>query len=225
MQSKLKILFIDDHNGLREGMIFLLKNKNPSFEISGVSNVEEGIEVLSKDKDFSLVILDLNLDGENSLEKIPAIKKANPKVSVLVYTMYNSEHQVANAVRCDIQGFITKESAVEELEQAIVAISKGNTYFNNVASKVINSLLPSKNEKHNIKDEKSYLFDNYKSLSKKEKEIFIYLAKGLDIYEIVKLLGKSEKTILNQRTAIYHKMFVQDRHDLIEKAKLLGVIF
>ena len=77
MQSKLKILFIDDHNGLREGMIFLLKNKNPSFEISGVSNVEEGIEILSKDKDISLVILDLNLDGENSLEKIPAIKKAN----------------------------------------------------------------------------------------------------------------------------------------------------
>jgi len=38
-------------------------------------------------------------------------------------------------------------------------------------------------------------------------------------------LGKSEKTILNQRTAIYHKMFIQDRHDLIEKAKLLGVIF
>ena len=141
MQSKLKILFIDDHNGLREGMIFLLKNKNPSFEISGVSNVEEGIELLSKDKDISLVILDLNLDGENSLEKIPAIKKANPKVSILVYTMYNSEHQVANAVRCDIQGFITKESAVEELEQAIVAISKGNTYFNNVASKVINEVV------------------------------------------------------------------------------------
>ena len=43
--------------------------------------------------------------------------------------------------------------------------------------------------------------------------------------EIEKLLGKSEKTILNQRTAIYHKMFIQDRHDLIEKAKLLGVIF
>ena len=79
MQSKLKILFIDDHNGLREGMIFLLKNKNPSFEISGVNNVEEGIEVLSKGKDFSLVILDLNLDGENSLEKIPAIKKNKSK--------------------------------------------------------------------------------------------------------------------------------------------------
>lgn len=54
----------------------------------------------------------------------------------------------------------------------------------------------------------------------KIEQIFIYLAKGYEIYEIVKLLGKSEKTILNQRTAIYHKMFIQDRHDLIEKAKL-----
>ena len=140
----------------------------------------------------------------------------------------NGEHIVFTGYESTL-GYYKKATSqilpVEELEQAIVALSKGNTYFNNVASKVINSLLPSKNEKHNIKDEKSYLFDNYKSLSKKEKEIFIYLAKGLDIYEIVKLLGKSEKTILNQRTAIYHKMFVQDRHDLIEKAKLLGVIF
>ena len=70
------------------------------------------------------------------------------------------------------------------MEQAIVAISKGNTYFNNVASKVINSLLPSKNEKHNIKDEKSYLFDNYKSLSKKEKEIFDEMGSIYSLYAI-----------------------------------------
>ncbi|MBQ7882517.1 MAG: response regulator transcription factor [Treponema sp.] len=126
MQSKLKILFIDDHNGLREGMIFLLKNKNPSFEISGVSNVEEGIELLSKDKDFSLVILDLNLDGENSLETIPAIKKADPKVSILVYTMYNSEHQVANA-QVNFYNFQHKVRAIlirfEPKVRAVIIIS------------------------------------------------------------------------------------------------------
>ena len=107
-------------------MIFLLKNKNPSFEISGVSNVEEGIELLSKDKDFSLVILDLNLDGENSLETIPAIKKADPKVSILVYTMHNSEHQVANA-QVNFYNFQHKVRAIlirfEPKVRAVIIIS------------------------------------------------------------------------------------------------------
>ena len=69
------------------------------------------------------------------------------------------------------------------------------------------------------------MLQSFKKKVFKIEQNFIYLAKGYEIYEIVKFLGKSEKTILNQRTAIYHKMFIQDRHDLIEKAKLLGVIF
>ena len=90
---------------------------------------------------------------------------------------------------------------------------------------MLHSLLPQNKSKHIVHDEKSYLFDNYKSLSKKEQEVFIHLAEGLDIVEIAARLGKSKKTILNQRSAVYGKMFIRDRHDLIEKAKLLGLIF
>ena len=225
MQSPLKILFIDDHTGLRDGMIFMLQNKNPSLSIIGVGTISEAVKTLNEDKDIKIVILDLNLDGENSLESVSKMRGVKPDVLILVYTMYNDDIHVEHALLIGVQGFITKEASIDEVEKAILAVGSGNTYYNSVASKVLHTLLPQNKDKHIVRDEKSYLFDNYKSLSKKEQEVFIHLAEGLDVVEIAKLLGKSEKTILNQRTAVYGKMFIRDRHDLIEKAKLLGLLF
>ena len=225
LQSPLKILFIDDHTGLRDGMIFMLQNKNPSLSIIGVGTISEAVKKLNEDKDIKIVILDLNLDGENSLESVSKMRGVKPDVLILVYTMYNDDIHVEHALLIGVQGFITKEASIDEVEKAILAVGSGNTYYNSVASKVLHTLLPQNKGKHSVHNEKSYLFDNYKSLSKKEKEVFIHLAEGLDVVEIAKLLGKSEKTILNQRTAVYGKMFIRDRHDLIEKAKLLGLLF
>lgn len=206
-------------------MIFMLQNKNPSLSITGAGTIPEAVKKLNKDKDIKIVILDLNLDGENSLESVSKIKKANPDILILIYTMYNDDIHAENALLLGVQGFITKEASVDEVEKAILAVGSGNTYYNRAASKVLYALLPQNKGKHIVRDEKSYLFDNYKSLSKKEQEVFIHLAQGLDIVEIAARLGKSKKTILNQRTAVYGKMFIRDRHDLIEKAKFLGLIF
>ena len=225
LQSPLKILFIDDHTGLRDGMIFMLQNRNPSLSITGVGTISEALKKLNEDKDIKIVVLDLNLDGENSLESVSKIRDVKSDIFILVYTMYNDDIHVEHALLGNVQGFITKEASIDEVEKAILAVGSGNTYYNSVASKVLHTLLPQNKGKHSVYNEKSYLFDNYKSLSKKEKEVFIHLAEGLDVVEIAKLLGKSEKTILNQRTAVYGKMFIRDRHDLIEKAKLLGLLF
>ena len=225
LQSPLKILFIDDHTGLRDGMIFMLQNKNPSLSITGVGTIPEALKKLNEDKDIKIVVLDLNLDGKNSLESVSKMRGVKPDILILVYTMYNDDIHVEHALLIGVQGFITKEASIDEVEKAILAVGSGNTYYNSVASKVLHTLLPQNKGKHSVHNEKSYLFDNYKSLSKKEKEVFIHLAEGLDVVEIAKLLGKSEKTILNQRTAVYGKMFIRDRHDLIEKAKLLGLLF
>lgn len=225
MQSPLKILFVDDHTGLRDGMTFMLQNKNPDFKITGVGTAPEAIQKLRKDNEIRVVILDMNLDGENSLESLSEIKDANPNASILVYTMYNDELHIQNALLLGIQGFVTKEAPIEELEKAIIAVSTGNTYLNSAATKAWNSLLLHNSGRHIARTEKEYLFENYRSLSKKELEIFDLLVKGLKIPDIAKKLGKSEKTIRNQRTSIYDKMFISDHHDMMEKAKLLGLVF
>ncbi len=223
MQSQLKILFVDDHVGLRDGMTQMLKNKNPSFEFVCASDYESAIDSLKENSDIRIIVLDLNLDGKSGLEIIPEFRKIKSEISILVYTMFNDVIHVENSLLYGIQGYITKDATIDELETAITTVAKGNSYYNKAATGIMQTLLKNKGRTHDITNDLSYLFDNYKELSKKEREIFVLLSEGLEIPDIAEKLGKSEKTVINQRTAVYSKLDIKDRHDLIEKAKLLGL--
>ena len=78
MQSQLKILFVDDHVGLRDGMKEMLKSKNPDFNFVSARDYETALEALKNNPDIQIAILDLNLDGKSGLEIIPEIKKSTP---------------------------------------------------------------------------------------------------------------------------------------------------
>ena len=224
MQSQLKILFVDDHVGLRDGMIQMLKNKDSSFDFVCASDYESAVETLKEERDIKIAILDLNLDGRSGLELIPEMKKLNPEISILIYTMFNDVIHVENSLLNGVNGYITKDATIDELATAITTVAKGNSYFNKTATEMIQSMLNNHGRAHNITNDLSYLFDNYKSLSKKEREVFILLSQDMHVADIAKKLGKSEKTVINQRTEVYSKLDIKDRHDLLEKAKLLGLI-
>lgn len=200
MQSQLKILFVDDHVGLRDGMTQMLKNKDSSFDFVCASDYESALETLKENRGIKIVILDLNLDGRSGLELIPELKKLSPDIAILIYTMFNDVIHVENSLLNGVQGYITKD-----------------------ATELMQSLLVKHGREHDITNDLSYLFDNYKSLSKKEREVFILLSQDMHVADIAKKLGKSEKTVINQRTEVYSKLDIKDRHDLLEKAKLLGL--
>ena len=224
MQSQLKILFVDDHVGLRDDMIQMLKNKDSSFDFVCASDYESAVEALKENRDIKIVILDLNLDGRSGLELIPELKKLSPDISILIYTMFNDVIHVENSLLNGVNGYITKDATIDELATAITTVAKGNSYFNKTATEMMQSMLNNHGHAHNITNDLSYLFDNYKSLSKKEREVFILLSQDMHVADIAKKLGKSEKTVINQRTEVYSKLDIKDRHDLLEKAKLLGLI-
>ena len=224
MQSQLKILFVDEHVGLRDGMTQMLKNKDSSFDFVCASDYESALETLKENRDIKIVILDLNLDGRSGLELIPELKKLSPDIAILIYTMFNDVIHVENSLLNGVNGYITKDATIDELTAAITTVAKGNSYFNKTATEMIQSMLNNHGRAHNITNDLSYLFDNYKSLSKKEREVFILLSQDMHVADIAKKLGKSEKTVINQRTEVYSKLDIKDRHDLLEKAKLLGLI-
>lgn len=224
MQSQLKILFVDDHVGLRDGMTQMLKNKDSSFDFVCASDYESALETLKENRGIKIVILDLNLDGRSGLELIPELKKLSPDISILIYTMFNDVIHVENSLLNGVQGYITKDATIDELASAITTVANGNSYYNKAATELMQSLLVKRGREHDITNDLSYLFDNYKSLSKKEREVFILLSQDMHVADIAKKLGKSEKTVINQRTEVYSKLDIKDRHDLLEKAKLLGLI-
>lgn len=224
MPSTLKILFIDDHSGLRDGLAFLLSQKNPDLQFFSVSTMEEALKVLKETQDIGTVILDLNLNGKDGLLVLSELRKINPGLNVLVYTMFNDPIHIEKAINADIQGYVTKEIDIEEFEKAIISVSRGNNYYNKQASSVMHSIIFKNSRQETKADYTTECFKNYKSLTKKEQEVFQLLAQKKEVYEIAEILGKSEKTVINQRAIIYQKMAIRDRLELIEAAAQLGVI-
>ncbi|MCR4822376.1 MAG: response regulator transcription factor [Treponema sp.] len=223
--KNIQILFIDDHPGLREGIADLLKNKNPSLSFFMAGSREEALAIFRTHNDMSLVILDLNLDGENGLLLIEDLRSIKENLPVLVYTMYSDMFHLRNALTSNIQGYISKDSSTDELYQAIMQVKGGGSFFNNAASKMLSILVNGIPARGFDSDEKAaQIFANYKDLTKSEQKIFEYLALKKDLTEIAKITGKSEKTIMNKRTVIYQKMELSDRLSLIESAQTLGII-
>lgn len=225
MQSALKILFVDDHEGIRNGIGQLLQQSDCQFNFVYASNAVQAIEQAEQNPDIKVVIIDINLDGDNGLNLIPQIKNILNQTKFIVYTMYADSSHIMQALKSRIDGYITKDAPLEELQKAIISVSEGNIYYNKRASQIMHVLLDSNTEELSDKDVHTLaLVKNYKKLSKKEQEVFKLLALNKTSREVSEILGKAEKTIINQRSNIYGKLNLHDRLDLIEAAKILGVI-
>nr|WP_318682270.1 response regulator transcription factor [uncultured Treponema sp.] len=225
MQSALKILFVDDHEGIRNGIGQLLQQKDSSFDFVYASSIAQAFEQADKNPDIDVVIVDINLDGENGLSLIHQIRKILSNAKFIVYTMYSDSPHIMQALKSRIDGYITKDAPLDELEKAIVSVTEGNIYYNKRANQIMHLLLDTHPDDLNDKDAHILeLVNNYKNLSKKEQEVFKLLAMNKTSREVSEILGKAEKTIINQRSNIYGKLNLHDRFDLIEAAKILGVI-
>ncbi|MEE1180732.1 MAG: response regulator transcription factor [Treponema sp.] len=225
MQSALKILFIDDHKSLRDGLAFLLKSRNGEFDFLFASSLEEAKEVLDAQEKIELAVLDLNLDGEDGLEAVPIVRSKNALFPVIVYSMYADERRIEKALEYGVQGYITKNDGTDELESAIKIVANGGLCYSMAAGLVIQKKLfgtsdSSATERKNGGD----FYKRYMELSKSEQEVFALLAQKKKTDEIAKILGKKEKTVINQRTMIYQKLYLEDSVELIDYAKKLGVI-
>ena len=230
MQSQLKILFVDDHSGLRDSLSFLLEKKNPQLKFYLAADMERSAICLKSNPDINIAIVDLNLNETDGLELVDEIRKIRPEIKIIIYTMYNDPIHIKNSLQKNIQGFITKDLDVEEIEKAILSVSKGNLFYSNDAQKILYEMIHSKNDPGGFSSQgedsakTKVLFKNYQTLTKKEQEVFELLANKNDVSEIAQALNKSVKTIQNKKTLIYQKMNIKDRLELVEAAKLLGVI-
>lgn len=222
---QVKILFVDDHPGLREGVSNLVNQQCPEFQFIQAADVQDALNLARQHEDITNAIIDISLGEANGLALIPELRKITPSMNVIVYTMYTDILHIETALHYNIQGYVTKNAAIEELVRAITFVSQGSMYYCKEAKVILNSLLGNASfstDKEYI--ETAALFENYKMLTPKEQEVFSLLANEKDIDEIVALLKKNKKTVINQKSQIYQKLNVKDRLSLIRAARKLGVI-
>ncbi len=189
----MRVLVADDHAMLRKGIRQILS------EIPSITTVDEatnGQEVLARiaKKLYDLVILDISMPGRNGLDILKQLKAERPRLPVLVVSMHPEEQYALRALKAGASGYLTKESAPDELIAAVQKILEGGKYVSqSLAERFVTELSkPSDKPLHEL-------------LSDREYEIFCLIASGKTVSEIGEDLALSVKTVSTYRSRIIEK--------------------
>ena len=198
----MKILIADDHAIVREGVKQIVKTLP---EVSLIDEAYDGTEALAKicDIGYDLVILDISMPGISGLDVLQRIKDRNISTRVLMLSFYPQEQYAIRAFKLGASGYLSKDSAFEELTNAIRKIASGGRY---VSAALAERLLFQETELLGKMP--------HEQLSEREFQVMILLARGKSVMEIASEIFISDKTVSTYRMRIMEKMNVKKNADL-----------
>ena len=202
----IKILVADDHTLVRKGLKQILLD-TPDVEI--VEEASNGPEVISKinDNDYDLILLDIALPGRSGIDVLKQLKYIKPDLPVLMLSMYPEEQYAIRSLKAGASGYLTKESAPEELIDAIKKITIGKKYITSTLAERLAYEIE-------VNSDKSL----HESLSDREYQVFCLIASGKTVKEIADKLSLSVKTISTHRARILQKMHMKNNVQIIRYA-------
>jgi DNA-binding NarL/FixJ family response regulator len=202
----MKILIADDHTIFREGLKHIL-TEYPDMIVA--DEARNGREVLEKiwNNDYDMVLLDISMPGMTGLEALKQLKNDRPKLPVLVLSMHPEEQYAVRALRAGASGYLTKESAPEELMTAIRKISQGRKYITSSLAERLALEMEADSEKplHDV-------------LSDREYQVLRMIAEGKTVKHIAEELSLSIKTVSTYRARIMEKMKMTTNAELMHYA-------
>ena len=123
----LKVLIADDHAIVRKGLREILREESENAEVGEASNGSEAL-ALARAEPWDVVVLDITMPGTSGLAVLKALKRERPQLPVLMLSMHSGELYVAGSLKAGASGYLSKESAPEELVTAIRTVLSGQTY-------------------------------------------------------------------------------------------------
>ncbi len=198
----LRVLVADDHPIVRRGLRQIIAETSDMVVADEASN---GWEVLSKVKaaQYDVVLLDISMPGMHGLDIIRRLKDEKPTLPVLILSIHPEEQYAVRAFRAGASGYLTKESAPDELVAAIRKVSRGGKYVSSSLAERLASDLE-------ISDEQL----PHKTLSDREYQVMCMIASGKTVTEIAQELSLSPKTISTYRSRILEKMKMKNNAEL-----------
>jgi two-component system response regulator NreC len=207
--QKARVLLVDDHAILREGIKALLE-KQENIEV--VAEAANGREAISKVAQFhpDVVILDISMPLMDGLEATRQIKRESPDVKILVLTMHDDEEYFLQLLRAGASGYVTKKAVSRELLSAIEAVHRGESFFcPSMAKSLLSDYLRLTENIEHMEQE---------DLTPREREIVKLIAEGYTNQQIAGLLHRSVKTIESHRSNILRKLGIHDSTGLVKYA-------
>jgi len=202
----IRVLLADDHAIVRAGLKEILADTG-DIEVAG--EAANGQEVLARvsAQDFDVAVLDMSMPGRNGIELIKLVKREKPKLRILVLSMHSEEQYAVRALKAGASGYLSKESAADELVAAIRRIAGGGAYVTpETAERLALGAAPrAETAAHTL-------------LSDREFQVFQMIARGASVSEIARELSLSVKTISTHKTRIMDKMGLANQAELIRYA-------
>lgn len=202
----LRILIADDHPLVRQGLKQTIRDDFGDATVREVSTGSEVLDAVQKDQ-WDVIILDLNLPDRNGLEVLKTIKEVRPDLPVVVLSMYPEEQYGVRVLKAGAAGYVTKESAPDELGKALKKALHGGRYVSpTLAEHLAGDLgLDASHPAH-------------AALSDRELEVLRLLARGKTVSNIADQIALSVKTVSTYRARILEKLNLKTTGDIIRYA-------
>jgi two-component system invasion response regulator UvrY len=208
----IKILIADDHPIVRAGLKQYVSDTVDMIVADEASNGEEALQKALK-KDYDVMLLDITLPERNGLDILKQLKKQKPALKVLVLTIHPEEQYAMRVLKSGASGYLTKESAPQELISAIRKVASGGRYLSpSFAEKLACDFLANQGK------------PLYETLSDREYQIMCMIAGGKKLNDIAKELILSVKTVSSYRSRLLHKLNIKSNMELVRYAIDNGLI-
>lgn len=207
----IRIVLADDHAIVREGLKRIVSDAR-EFEVAG--EAADGNEVLHlvRERDFEVLVLDLSMPGRSGMELIRMVKAEKPRLRILVLSMHQESQYAVRAIKSGASGYLTKESAPAQLEQAIRKIAAGGAYITaEVAEQLALGAMPGADG------------PPHESLTDREFEVFRLLVEGVAVSDIAARLHLSVKTVSTHKSNLMHKLGLANQSELVRYAMKHGL--
>ena len=212
----IRILLVDDHAMLREGLKALL---NSCEDIEVVAEASDGRQAIASVRDHApdVVVMDMAMPGMDGLEATRHIIKERPQTKILVLSQHDNERYVLPILQAGAIGYVLKRAFAEELVTAIRTVSQGESFISPSITKKL--LLNYRQQSVPVKET-----EDKDVLTDREREILKLVAEGRSSQEIADMLNLSKKTVTVHRTNIMTKLGIHNRSNLIKYAIKHGLV-
>lgn len=201
-----RILIADDHEIVRRGLRQILADEFPKLQVGDAANARDAVEAVRKQA-WDAVLLDINMPGRSGLDVLEELKRLRPAMPVVVLTAFPEEDYAVRAFKLGASGYVSKESASDELLAALRKSLAGGRYVTaSLAEKLAASIAG---------DAPSA---PHETLSNRELQVLRLIAQGRTIKEVAAELALSEKTIGTYRTRLSEKMGLSTNVELTRYA-------
>ncbi len=199
----IKIFLADDHMLIREGLKRLI-HMEPDLRVTGESDDPVEICRATSEKEYDILVLDITLPRKSGLEILKDVKAINPNARVLILSMHPEDRFAIRALKAGAWGYLTKESAGDEIILALRKIASGRRYLSETLAEKLAGGLDIDRQKL-----------PHESLSDREFEILRFIAQGKSLTEIGEELSISVSTVGTYRSRILEKLELTNNAELI----------